>query len=224
MVDLSNDPSSNYLMVASELEKSRILTVEPEGEVEITRRGFGSSVQFIWDGVLEDCTPEDVVKLLREYKIRSALVRIRGKATLDHVEDAVFGNAVFRPTLVVANKADLEFNQEEMKSLKEAAEPLDVEPISTLNTPNLANRLGAMLFTLLGIRRIYTKEPGKEASTIPIVVRGLVNVGELAKNIHSDFYKSFKYARLWGKSAKFPGERVGMDRLLSDGDIVELHV
>jgi len=38
MVDLTDDPVGQYRMVAEELEKSRILTVEPEGEVEIQRR------------------------------------------------------------------------------------------------------------------------------------------------------------------------------------------
>lgn len=224
MVDLTDDPADQYLMVARELERSRILTTEPEGEVEIQRRGHGSGIQFIWEGELAGCTPDEVVRLLREYKIRSALVRIRGRATLDVVEDAIFGNAVHRPTLVVANKADAAGDAAALESLREAARPLEVIPVSTLATPNLAETLGAKLFALLGVTRVYTKEPGKEPSRVPVVVRRGVTVGELAKIIHSDFYRRFKYARLWGPSAKFPGERVGIDRVLRDGDTVEFHV
>jgi len=91
MVDLAEDPTGRYLMVAGELEKSRVLTSEPEGEVEIERRGHGSEIQFIWEGKLEGCSVEEVVKLLRGYKIRSALVRVRGRVTLDLVEDAAVG-------------------------------------------------------------------------------------------------------------------------------------
>ncbi|MFQ6053654.1 MAG: TGS domain-containing protein [Candidatus Bathyarchaeia archaeon] len=76
----------------------------------------------------------------------------------------------------------------------------------------------------MGIVRVYTKEPGREPSKEPIVARRGVTVGGLAKMIHSDFYDRFRYARLWGPSAKFPGERVGLDRELSDGDTVQLHV
>jgi len=101
VVDLTDDPGGNLLIVRGELENSRVLTAEPDGEVEVTRRGYGSDVQFIWEGELEGCTPEEVVGLLKEYKVRSALVRIRGRVTLDAVEDAMFGNAVYRPTLVV---------------------------------------------------------------------------------------------------------------------------
>jgi len=53
--------------------------------------------------------------------------------------------------------------------------------------------------------------------------RGSLTVGDLAKTIHSDFYSRFKYARIWGPSANFPAERVGLDRELADGDIIELH-
>jgi len=224
MVDLAEDPSGLYRMVAEELENSRILTVEPEGEVEIQRRGHGSDIQFIWEGELAGCSAEDAVKLLNEYKIRSALVRVRGRVTLDLVEDAVFGNAVYRPTLVVANKADLAESSASLEELREAAKPLTVLSVSVKEAENLAEVLGSELFNLLGIARVYTKEPGQDHSKVPIVARRGLTVGDLSKTIHSDFYRRFRYARLWGPSANFPGERVGLDRELSDGDIVEIHV
>ncbi len=171
-----------------------------------------------------DCTPEDVVGLLREYKIRSALVRVKGKVTLDVVEDSVFGNAVYKPSLVVANKADLATSEEAIESVRESARPLEVLAVSAQKTNGLTELLGSRLFDLLGIIRVYTKQPGKEPSREPIVARKGLTIGDLAKTIHSDFYERFRYARLWGPSAKFDGERVGIERELSDGDVVEFHV
>jgi ribosome-interacting GTPase 1 len=49
-------------------------------------------------------------------------------------------------------------------------------------------------------------------------------VGELAKIIHNDFYNNFKYARIWGPSAKFPNEKVGLERELKDTTIIQLYV
>jgi ribosome-interacting GTPase 1 len=223
VVDLTDDPGGNLLMVRDELENSRILTVEPEGEAEITRRGYGSDIQFIWEGALEGCTTEEVVRLLREYKIRSALVRIRGRVTLDIVEDAVFGNAVYRPTLVLANKYDLVADEDVIESVRESAKPLEILAVSAEKTQKLREILGSKLFDMLGIVRVYTKQPGGEPSREPIVARMGLTVGDLAKMIHSDFYERFRYARLWGPSAKFDSERVGLDRELSDGDVVQLH-
>ena len=56
-----------------------------------------------------------------------------------------------------------------------------------------------------------------------MVFRGGVTVGELARMIHNDFYQNFKYARIRGSAAKFPNEKVGLDRVLTDGTIVQLY-
>jgi ribosome-interacting GTPase 1 len=40
--------------------------------------------------------------------------------------------------------------------------------------------------------------------------------------IHSQLYNNFSYARVWGSSVKFDGERVGPDHVLNDGDVVEI--
>lgn len=223
LVDLTDDPGGNLLTVTRELENSRILLAEPQGEVEVTRRGHGSELQFIWEGELDGCTPDDIATLLREYKIHSALVRIRGRVTLDIVEDAMFGNTVYRPTLVIANKADLSSDPAVIESVKASAAPLDVMVVSAEKPRNLQERLGASLFELLGIIRVYTKQPGKEAAVLPIVGQRGMNVGDLAKIIHSDFYERFKYARIRGPSAKFESGRVGIDHVLQDGDVVQFH-
>jgi ribosome-interacting GTPase 1 len=223
LVDLTDDPGGNILMVTRELENSRVLTVEPQGEVEVTRRGHGSDIQFIWEGELVDCTPDDIAVLLREYKIRSALVRVRGRVTLDIVEDAMFGNAVYRPTMVIANKADLSSDPAVVESVRASAAPLEVMLVSAESPENLRENLGAKLFDLLGIVRVYTRQPGKKAAVAPIVGRRGMTVGDLAKIIHSDFYERFKYARITGPSAKFESGRVGIDHSLLDGDVVQFH-
>jgi ribosome-interacting GTPase 1 len=223
MVDLQDDPAGNFLQVAHELENARILTVEPRGEVEIQRRGHGREIQFLWEGELEGCTTEEVSKLLAEYKIPSALVKVRGKVSLNVVEDAIFGNAVYRPTIVIANKVDLYTDKGTLEQLRQAVDPLEIMITSVQNNKELAPILGEKLFKMLKIARIYTKEPGKDKATIPIVVRSGIKVGDLAKIIHNDFYDRFKYARIWGSSAKFPNEKVGIDRELLDGTIIQLY-
>jgi hypothetical protein len=100
---------------------------------------------------------------------------------------------------------------------------LEVLVVSAEKPEGLCELLGAKLFELLGIVRVYTKQPGKKAAVEPIVARRRLKVGDLAKTIHSDFYKRFKYARVWGPSAKFESERVGLDHELADGDVVQLH-
>ena len=72
MVDLSSDPIGEFRMLSSELEQAGIMTEKPEGEVEIIRRGVGAGLQIIGGGVLVGCTPEDVKRLLANYRINFA--------------------------------------------------------------------------------------------------------------------------------------------------------
>jgi len=223
VVDMTEDPSGNFLMVKEELENSRVLISPPKGSVDIQKRGSGRDIQFIWKGELIDCTAQDIVKLLADYRIKSAIVRIIGKVSLDIVEDALFGNAVYRPTFVLANKIDINNDPSMLEQLRQKAELVEVYPISIENTQELGVIIGKKIFDLIKITRIYTREPGKGLARDPIVCKPGTTVGDLAKIIHNDFYNNFKYARLWGPSAKFDNEKVGLDRILLDGTIIQLY-
>ncbi|MBT3284808.1 TGS domain-containing protein [Candidatus Bathyarchaeota archaeon] len=223
MVDLADDPAGNFLLVKEELENTRLLIVPPTGEVEIQKRGSGNKLQFIMEGELVDCSEADITELLAGYRIRSALVRIKGKVTLDLVEDSMFGNAVYRPTMVIANKVDLNNDPRMIEQLVQATYPLQLHVMSIERMKDLAGLIGQSIFDLLGITRIYTKEPGKPKRNIPIVSKPGTTVGELAKMIHNDFYDRFKYAKIWGPSAKFDSEKVGMDRVLLDGSVIQIY-
>lgn len=223
MVDLADEPVEQFRMVSSELEKAKILILKPRGEVAIERSRFGSDIQFIWEGELDGCTAADVAALLRGYGVRSAVVRVRGIVALDDVEDALYGVSVYKPTLVLANKADLGCGVKVLKELRELVRPLEMMVVSTFRGGGLSEKLGSRLFRLLDLIRVYTKEPGGKPSSKPFVVRRGTTIGELARMIHSDFHRGFRYARLWGSSARFAGERVGPDRVLEDGDVVEIH-
>ncbi|MFP3950572.1 MAG: GTPase [Candidatus Bathyarchaeia archaeon] len=224
MVDVSHDPKQDLERIQRELENNRIMTVKPPGEVEIQKRGHGRNIQFVWEGELEGCTTDEVISLLREYKIRSALVHIRGKVNLDIVEDAIFSNSIYRPTIVLVNKMDLINDDKILEDFKRKADPLEVIEICAKNPRNLSERVGRELFKLLKITRIYTKEQGEEPASDPIINHGPLTVGDLAKIIHNDFYNNLKYARIWGPSANFPKEKVGLDREIKDGTVIQLYM
>ncbi|RJS92610.1 TGS domain-containing protein [Candidatus Bathyarchaeota archaeon] len=224
MVDLSSDPIGEFRMLSSELEQAGIMTEKPEGEVEIIRRGVGAGLQIIGGGVLVGCTPEDVKRLLANYRINSALIRIRGKVTLENIEESLFSSLVYRPAILVANKLDVEGARENLARLKEYMKDSEIPiiPVSCKNNEGLEN-LGDYIFKMLRIIRVYPKEPGeKKPSPKPLVIDEGTTVIEAAKKLHSKLYREFKYARIWGPSAKYPGQRVGPTHVLKDGDIIEI--
>jgi len=225
MVDLSLDPVGQFRVIQFELDKAGILIERPEGEVEILRRACGVGIQIVGGGTLVGCTYEDVKNLLNSYRISSAILRISGRVTLDDIEDALFSSSIYKPTIVVANKLDLPGAKDNLALLEDVVKRFNVPllAVSCLSGEGLRS-LGESIFKMLGIVRVYTKEPSsKEPSKKPLVIKNGTSVIEVAKKLHSEMYKNFKYARVWGPSAKYPGERVGPTHILVDGDIIEIH-
>lgn len=80
------------------------------------------------------------------------------------------------------------------------------------------------IWNSLGLIRIFCKEPGKKPETRPMVMEEYSTVGDAAGRIHKDFLKFFKFARVWGMSVKYKGEMVGMEHMLEDEDVLEIHM
>ena len=127
------------------------------------------------------------------------------------------------PTVLVANKSDLDPDPEEVEVLEEL---LGLRfPALTVSAETEAGlaELGAFLFRALEIVRVYTKTPGKPADTDkPFTVRSGGTVLDVARLVHKDIAKGLKFARMWGADV-FDGQQVGPDHLVVDGDLVELH-
>lgn len=224
MVDLSRDPIVQLELVLAELEKSRVLVSKPSGRVDIDRRHAGAALRVILIGKLIDCTVRDVEELLRGYKINDAIVRISGEVSLDDIEDAIYENTIYKPAVIVANKLDLKGAQANLRALKQHVNgKLPVIPMSCERKVGL-QELGKALFESLGVIRIYTKEPGMRThSDHPFALRKGATVNELAKNIHKELLSNFMFAMVWAKRLPFNPKKVGLNFVLDDGDIIEIH-
>jgi len=81
-----------------------------------------------------------------------------------------------------------------------------------------------LIWEKLGLIKVYTKQRGKPKEKPPIALEKGATVRDVAEKVHRDFLKRFKFARIFGNSAKFDGQMVGLDHLLKDDDAVELHM
>jgi len=225
VVDLSRNSCAQLRILVDFLAKARISWERPESSVEILKGRGASGIQIALFGKLTDCTAQDAVKLLQQYGIRNALVRVYGYVGLDDLEDAILeSTASFKPSILIANKVDAEGARIELERLRTYNRGrMRIAATSCKTGEGLAG-LGASLFEMLEIVRIYTKEPSQEEpSEGAIVLRTGATIAELARQIHSDLFRNFKYAKIWGPSAKFNGEKVGINHILMDRDAVEIH-
>jgi hypothetical protein len=69
------------------------------------------------------------------------------------------------------------------------------------------------------------KEAGKDADMEePMIVRTGATIKDVCNKLHKDFVTKFKFARVWGPSSKFPGQKFMLDHPLKDTDILEIHL
>jgi len=164
---------------------------------------------------------EKTVKaILHEYRIHNADVVFREDATPDDFLDVITGNRIYVPSVIALNKVDL-VKEDYLAQVKEQLPP-EFIPISAHRGTNL-ERLKEVIFEKLDFIRVYMKPQGEKADLEePMVVMRGSTVGDICDRLHRDFRRNFRYARVWGDSVKFAGQRAGMGHVLMDGDIVSI--
>ncbi|MGY8702922.1 MAG: TGS domain-containing protein [Candidatus Poseidoniales archaeon] len=79
------------------------------------------------------------------------------------------------------------------------------------------------IYNNLHFMSIYLKPQGQEADMVePLIVKDTCTVRQVCVKLHREFVRKFRYARVRGPSAKFDWQRVGLDHILKDGDILSI--
>jgi small GTP-binding protein len=193
----------------------RINTKPPEVVIHKASRG-GITVNSTVDLELAKKT---IRAVLSEYKIHNAEVLIRERITLDELIDVVLGNRKYIHAITVVNKIDLA----DSRAFRACMERLpDALPISAAVGMNI-DALKDKIYNELGFIRIYMKPQGAPPDKDhPLVMKIDSTVVDVCSTIHRDFVEKFRYARIWGKSVKYGGQRVGLSHVLADGDVVSM--
>jgi small GTP-binding protein len=157
--------------------------------------------------------------VLAEYKIHNAEILIRERVTLDALIDAVLGNRKYVRALTLLNKIDL-IDPEGFQALVDRFP--EAITISASDGTNIA-ALKERVYNELEFIRIFMKpQGGSPDMENPLVIKQDSTVSDVCATIHREFVKKFRYARIWGKSAKYGGQRVGLSHVLADADVVSI--
>ncbi len=167
-------------------------------------------------GVKQTHLKEDTIRgILNEYGIFNANINFRQDATADQLIDVLIGNRKYVPSLTVINKVDL-VKPDFFKTLH-----YSFIPISAGSGYNI-DKLKEGIYQKLNLIHVYTKRKGEKVDDKALMMRNGSTVGDVCDELHRDMRKLFKYAQIWGKSAKFPGQKVGIDHLMQDDDVVQI--
>jgi hypothetical protein len=158
--------------------------------------------------------------ILNVYKIHHASVIIREDITDDQLIDVVAGNRIYIPSLTVLNKVDLvslKYVEEVRKRTNE-----DFIAISADQNRNMAS-LKEAIYNRLNFIRVYLKpRNGEPDFDEPLILTAGSTVTDICVKIHRKFAGEAKYALVSGSSVRFNSQRVGMDHVLHDRDIVTI--
>jgi len=159
--------------------------------------------------------------ILKEFRIINADVLIREDINEDQLIDCIEDNKLYVPALTVINKIDT-VSDTELEKAKEIFK--DALFISAKNKQNI-EILKQEIFRKMGLMRVYMKQPRKEADKDePLIIKNDSTINDVCLKIHREFLNKFRFARVWGKSAKFPGQKFNLNHKLEDEDILELHL
>jgi len=125
--------------------------------------------------------------------------------------------------IIVLTKSDI-LSTEQKRKLEQTikSKKLNAFLISNINEEGIEN-LKKAIFDNMQVIRIYTKEPGKAHSKIPMVLKVGATVKDAAESILKGFSKRIKETRITGPSSKFSNQKVGVSHILKDKDIIEFH-
>lgn len=221
VVDLTADPILQVSTVIRELEKQKIYLNRQRPAVQIRKTGEGG-IQIVGSPLFKG-NVEELLDFLASKRIFNAVVHIKEPVTIEDVKLAMDESACFKPALIVANKGDAPGSAKNFKILKEHySSSFPIYPVSSLTGKGL-DELSRAFFSSLNIIRVYTKEPGGERSEKPLVLKKGATVRDAVKRIRPSMLKTFSYAKIYGPSAKYDGEKVGLDHVLMDGDTIQIH-
>ncbi len=213
VVDLTRDPIEQVRTLVEFLRDEDIYLNKRPPNVRVERR-YSGGYQFIGESFMEG-DRRLYQDILQTYGIHNAVVTFLERTTPEEFMLAINESARFLPTLLLGTKADIA-PQSHVRRFNEIpnVEKVLFDPADVENTK-------MSIFHGLGLIRVYTKPPRGKPSTEPIVLRRGSTVEDVAERIFPN--KTVRQARVWG-STKFPGQAVGLDYVLKDGDIVELRI
>ncbi len=158
--------------------------------------------------------------ILNVYKINNGNVIIREDITDDQLIDVATGNRRYIPSISVLNKIDLVSTKYVAEAKKREGE--DLIPISADQNVNL-EKLKMAIYDRLRLIRVYLKpRNGSPDFEEPLIVTAGSTISDVCRKIRLKFAGEAKYALVSGTSVRFSPQRVGMDHVVQDRDIVTI--
>jgi len=211
---------TNLQVLVRELENAgmRINTHPPD--VVISKRDIGG-IDIKTTVKLTKLDLDLAKAMIMEFGLVNADVVIREDIDQDQLVDVLAGNRIYINAVLAINKIDIS-DAEYLKEVRKKFKHWDPVFISAVKNIGI-DELKARIFERLELIRVYMKKQGEDADLdVPMITKHGATVGDVCDSMHRVFRQNFRYALVWGKSARFPGQMVGLEHRLADGDVLSV--
>ncbi len=212
LIMLNATKKGEYEVILRELENVGMRIGKRPPNVDI-KRSVKGGVHLITARKLTRITKQEIIAILNEYGIHNAVVTVKQNIDGEQLIDVLERNRVYLEEVVVVNKTDLTggipdgFPKGALEISADLGEGLE--------------EIREQIYSKLRFIRVYTKTRTKGIDREePMMMKKGNTVMDFVKKLPRDYKKNFKYALVWGKSVKFPGQRVGLGHLLQNEDVV----
>jgi small GTP-binding protein len=211
----------HHKAILKEIYDTDIRINKRKPEVRITKRDRGG-ITIGEMVILTKIDRKTIADIAREMKLNNADILIREDIDANQLIDVISGDKIYTKALTILTKADL-VNKEELKRIKDKVKP---DVVVSAEKGIGIKDLKEAIYQKMGFIRIFLKEVNKKADMEePLIMFKGSTIKDVCSKLHKDFVDNFKYARLWGNSAKFDGQLFKkMNKGLLDKDILELHI
>ncbi len=221
LIVLITDPFSlnQVEVLKNELYEAGIRLDENPPNVRVRKKDKGG-IDFAATVKLTRIDRKTIEGIMRELSLDNASIVVREDITAEQLIDAIRGSCVYVPSLVVINKADTASERQLSEAKKEYPEAF----IASAERESLEG-LKPLIFSMLRLMRVFLKEAGKKADMdVPLIVRQGSTIRDVCGRLHREFLRKFKNAKVWGKSAKFPGQVFKDSHVLMDRDVLQVNL
>ncbi|MBN2567642.1 GTP-binding protein [Candidatus Woesearchaeota archaeon] len=210
----------HYRALLKEIADSGIRINQREPDVKL-RRTIKDGIDIGATVRLTRLRRETITDILKEFRIMNAQVTVREDIDADQLIDVIEGNRAYIPAVTVLNKIDMVGEAKIAELVRSIRPDLCISAKEQTHIDELRDRI----YDRLDLMRVYCKEVGKKADMeVPLIMKRGDTVLRVCDKLHKDFARKFRFARVWGPSAKFPGQKLMQAHPLADGDVVELHI
>ena len=164
----------------------------------------------VFSNIKQDIEKETIKEIAREYGIKNGTITLQENISMDRLFDAFSENRVYVPTIWVINKVDEEPNYKDEIN----GEYIAISADKGTGIEDLIKEV----WKELKFVTVFLVKPDEEINQgSPIVMKDGETLKDVALKIGPDFAAGKKIVKIWGSSAKFPGQEVSFDTKVAEG-------